>query len=197
MTELRAQKISSRCWKCREPVSGPICSSCATIRPPPPDADLFEVLAFPRRYFFAKAALDTAYRKVSRKVHPDRYARKSAVERRMSLQWTALVNEARRTLRDPIARARYLATGLTAAPEEGGVPLDSDFLEDIFDMQMEAASDPSGVSGRATELRATILTELDATFTRWEAGEGDLSAVAERLDRLKYINNVINLTATA
>lgn len=194
MTELRAQKISTRCWKCREPVSGPICSSCATIRPPPADADLFAVLAFPRRYFFEKSALDSVYRKVSRKVHPDRYIGKSAVERRMSLQWTALVNEARRILRDPLRRARYLATGLTSPPEEGGTVLDPVFLEDIFDMQIEASSDPTGVHGRAAALRDAILAELDTTFTRWEADEGDLSEVAERLDRLKYITNVLNLT---
>lgn len=155
------------------------------------------MLAFPRRYFFEKSALDAAWRKVSRKVHPDRYARKPAVERRMSLQWTALINEARRILRDPVARARYLATGLTAPPEEGGTPLDPGFLEDIFDMQMEASADPDGVRERAAGMQADILAELESTFTRWEAGEGDLSAVAERLDRLKYINNVINLTATA
>ena len=195
MTELRAQKISTRCWKCREPVVGPVCSSCATIRPPPATADLFAVLGIERRYFLEKADLDRAYRQVSRKVHPDRYARKSAVERRMSLQWTALVNEARRVLRDPTARARYLATGATTAPEEGGPMLDPEFLEEVFDMQMEAAADPAGVRTRAEALCSALHAELDATFTRWEAGEGDLEVVSDRLARLKYLNNIITATA--
>jgi molecular chaperone HscB len=195
MTELRAQKISTHCWKCREPVTGPVCSSCATIRPPPADADLFDVLGLPRLYFFERSALDQAFRQVSRKVHPDRYARKSAVERRMSLQWTALVNEARRILLDPISRARYLATGDTAPPEEGGPVLDPEFLEDIFDMQMAAAADPDGVRARAGQLRDALLAELDDTFARWEADDGDLLAVPERLARLKYLNNILTATA--
>ena len=113
----------------------------------------------------------------------------------MSLQWTALVNEARRVLRDPIARARYLATGDTAAPEEGGPPLDPDFLEDIFDMQMEAKGDPAGVRARATALCDALRAELDATFTHWEAGDGDLDVVSDRLARLKYLNNILIATA--
>jgi molecular chaperone HscB len=195
MTELRAKKISTRCWKCREPVTGPVCSSCATIRPPPATADFFAILGIDRMYFLKKADLDSAYRKVSRKVHPDRYARKSAVERRMSLQWTALVNEARRVLLDPITRARYLATGDAAAPEEGGPPLDPDFLEDIFDMQMEAKADSAGVRSRATALCDALRAELDDTFTRWEAGDGDLEVVSDRLARLKYLNNILIATA--
>ena len=195
MTEPRAQKISTRCWRCREPVVGPICSSCATIRPPPAVADLFDVLGLRRRYFVEKAELDRAYRGVSRKVHPDRFARKSAVERRMSLQWTALVNEARRVLRDPLSRARYLATGDTAPPEEGGPVLDPEFLEDIFEMQMEATADPAGVQARAAARSAALRAELDDTFTRWEAGEGDLTVVADRLARLKYLNNILTATA--
>ena len=195
MTELRARKISTRCWKCREPVAGPVCSSCATIRPPPAEADLFAILGIARKYFLEKSALERSYRQVSRKIHPDRYTRKSAVERRMSLQWTALVNEARRVLRDPLSRARYLATGAIAPPEEGGPVLDPDFLEEIFDMQMEAATDPASVRARAAALKDGILNGLDTTFTRWEAGEGDLSTVEERLARLKYLNNILIASA--
>ena len=113
----------------------------------------------------------------------------------MSLQWTALVNEARRVLRDPVARARYLATGATAAPEEGGPKLDPEFLEEVFDMQMEAAADPAGVQTRAAALCDALRAELDTTFTRWEAGDGDLAVVADRLARLKYLNNIITATA--
>lgn len=148
-----------------------------------------------RLYFLEKADLDRAYRQISRKVHPDRYARKSAVERRMSLQWTALINEARRVLRDPIARARYLATGETTAPEEGGPVLDPDFLEEVFDMQMEAAADPAGVQAQAAARCAAIHAELDTIFTRWEAGDGELTVVADRLARLKYLNNILTATA--
>ena len=41
-------------------------------------------------------------------MHPDRFARSGDAERRASLQWTTRVNEAYRTLMDPVQRARHL-----------------------------------------------------------------------------------------
>ena len=53
-------------------------------------------------------SLDSAYRDIQAKVHPDRFAHAGDAERRASLQWTTRVNEAYRTLRDPLQRARHL-----------------------------------------------------------------------------------------
>jgi molecular chaperone HscB len=41
-------------------------------------------------------------------VHPDRFAHAGEAEKRLSMQWTARVNEAYATLRRPFERARYL-----------------------------------------------------------------------------------------
>jgi molecular chaperone HscB len=52
-------------------------------------------------------------------VHPDRFAGASDAQKRLALQASARVNEAYRTLRDPIARAEYLLAlrGADAAAE--------------------------------------------------------------------------------
>src|SRR5213083_372920 len=52
--------------------------------------------------------LEKAYRDIQSQVHPDRFAHAGDAERRASLQWTTRVNEAYRTLRDPLQRARHL-----------------------------------------------------------------------------------------
>ncbi len=169
-----------------------MCAGCGAIQPLRPDADLFGALGLERRYFLDDKDVMTAWRAASRKVHPDRFAGRSAVERRMSLQWTATVNEAKRVLTDAVRRARYLSTGQAEAPEAGGPQLDPGFLEQMFDLQMAAAEDPDRVRARAEALRAALLADIEAAFRAWEAGGGDLDAVPERLARLKYVDTALS-----
>ena len=53
-------------------------------------------------------ALEKAYRNIQSRVHPDRFASAGDAERRASLQWTTRVNEAYRTLKDPVQRAKHI-----------------------------------------------------------------------------------------
>ena len=52
--------------------------------------------------------LEQAYRDLQALIHPDRYAQAADAERRASLQLTTRVNEAYRTLKDPVLRAKHL-----------------------------------------------------------------------------------------
>lgn len=180
------------CWSCHEAVDGPVCVGCGAIQPLRPDTSLFDALGLPRQYSLDRKDVMRAWRAASRKVHPDRFAGRPAVQRRMSLQWTATVNEAKRVLTDDLLRAGYLATGRTQPREEGGPQLDPDFLEAVFDLQMEARSDPSGVRARAEALRAGLRARLDSLFSAWEAGEGALDAVETLLAQLRYIDKAVD-----
>ncbi|MCB9744088.1 MAG: hypothetical protein H6741_04740 [Alphaproteobacteria bacterium] len=179
------------CWNCNEPCEGRVCPGCGALQPPPPKPDLFAILGLARRYHLDRAEVDRAWRQASRETHPDRFAGQAAVMRRMSLQWTASLNEARRVLRDPVRRAWYLATGEPRPPERGGPTLSQDFLEQVFELRMELAEDPESVRGRIEALRASLDADLEGLFTAWEEGEGALDAIPERLSRLKYIDNMI------
>ena len=197
MTVERAKVISQKCWKCKEPTGGPVCSSCGTIQPPPAQADYYALLGIERAYFLDLSVLEQSYRRISRRIHPDRFVRKPAVERRMSLQWTASLNEARRVLRDPIRRARYLATGRADALEQGGPVMDPEFLEQIFELQMEATSDPASVAAEAATMRAAEWSAVEAMLRAWEASGASLDEIEARLARLKYIDNIVSLSASA
>ena len=71
--------------------------------------DLFEVLGVGEPTFRVDAkALEAAYRAAQFALHPDRFASASAQERGVSEAVSSLVNAAYSTLRDPLARARYL-----------------------------------------------------------------------------------------
>ncbi len=124
------------CWQCKEPVGGPACVSCGSLQPPPPRPDLFGILGLERRYGLERKELDRAWRARSRTTHPDRFAGEAALQRRLALQWTAHLNEARRVLRDPVARAWYLSTGEPRPPSKGAPTVDQGFLEEVFELQM-------------------------------------------------------------
>jgi molecular chaperone HscB len=89
----------------------------------------FELLGLPVAYAVDAARLEKGYRDLQSQVHPDRFAAKTDSDRRVAMQWAARANEAYRTLRDPVDRARYLL-GLKGydTGEETNTSMPPDFL---------------------------------------------------------------------
>ncbi len=181
----------TQCWQCREPVQGPVCAGCGAIQPPPPHPDLFAILGMSPSFVIDRKAVDKAWRAASRKVHPDRFAGASAVQRRMALQWTAHLNRARKVIRDETQRAWYLATGSERPSEGANKQPDPAFLEEVFELNMLRAEDPEAAILRAGELQGTEQARLAALFAAQEKG-GSLDAVPAILNRLNYLSTVIS-----
>ena len=70
--------------------------------------NFFELFGLPTRFDVDATDLASRYRELQRRFHPDRFAAAPESERRLSMQMTAQINGAYQTLRDPVARARYL-----------------------------------------------------------------------------------------
>jgi molecular chaperone HscB len=68
----------------------------------------FELFGLAPAFALDTGRLDAAYRDIQSQVHPDRYAHAGDAERRASMQMTTRVNEAYRTLKSPVQRAKYL-----------------------------------------------------------------------------------------
>jgi molecular chaperone HscB len=68
----------------------------------------FDLFGLAPAYALETDALERSYREIQSRVHPDRFAHAGDAERRASLQWTTRVNEAYRTLKDPVQRAKHL-----------------------------------------------------------------------------------------
>ena len=68
----------------------------------------FDLFGLPPSFSIEGEGLERSYREIQSKVHPDRFAHAGDAERRASLQWTTRVNEAYRTLKSPVLRAKYL-----------------------------------------------------------------------------------------
>src|SRR2546423_1889728 len=96
------------CVECDKEVGdGLACPACGAVQTPRAGADRFALLGVAPRFDVDERELDARYRELSRKLHPDRFARAPAKARMRSLQAATALNDAYRTLRDPIKRAEY------------------------------------------------------------------------------------------
>jgi molecular chaperone HscB len=83
------------------------CEACGKVQPPAP-VDYFIFFGLPRKLDIDVAAMEKDFYELSRKLHPDLNARAGSQEQEWSLQQSSLLNDAYRTLKDPIKRTQYL-----------------------------------------------------------------------------------------
>jgi molecular chaperone HscB len=139
------------CWSCGAMRAAHFCGSCGKVQPPQP-ADYFTFFALPSKLNIDVSKLEKDFYELSRKLHPDLSARASSQEQEWSLEQSSLLNDAYRTLRDPIKRTQYLLHLEGVALEEQSksateqaratgemkkqiVP--PDLLEEVFELNME------------------------------------------------------------
>ena len=83
------------------------CSSCGKVQPPVP-VDYFTFFGFPRKLNLDTVGLEKEFYALSRRLHPDLFAQANPEERAFSLEQSSMLNDAYRTLKDPIKRTEYL-----------------------------------------------------------------------------------------
>ncbi len=107
ITAKPAPEETQSCWSCGTMRAVHFCDSCGKVQPPAP-VDYFTFFGLPRKLNADVAALDKDFYDLSRKLHPDINARAGSQEQEWSLQQSSLLNDAHRTLKDPIKRTQYL-----------------------------------------------------------------------------------------
>jgi molecular chaperone HscB len=142
-------------------------------------SDHFDLLGLPRRYRLDPRELEQRYQSLARETHPDRFAQGPDVQRRQALLRSTALNEAYRTLRDPLRRATYLV-GLHGASIDGqdrdgrsAVPLPPEFLGHFLAFREEFAE---ATPERAAALRSQAEAERADLSRRLE---GTLEGLAE------------------
>lgn len=97
------------CWSCKGPVStrALFCSVCGAVQGPGP-VDHYARLGMMPTFDVDLDRLEQQYFGFQRRLHPDRFAAKSAKERALSQSQATSLNEAYETLKDPLKRAAYL-----------------------------------------------------------------------------------------
>ncbi len=145
--------------------------------------DYFALFGLPRRFALDPEALAARYRELARATHPDRYAAAADAERRYAVQLAARVNEAYRTLKDPLERARYLLA-LDGADGEHPTTCDTAFLMRQMELRealAEARDTPDPCAALADlerEIRAEAAAITASLASELEAGEREAALVS-------------------
>src|SRR5581483_8382495 len=98
---------TATCWSCGEMRAAHFCQSCGRVQPAMP-TDYFSFFGLPRKLNIDGSTLEREFYRLSRKLHPDLYVLTTDQEQRWSLEKSSQLNDAYRTLKDPITRTAYL-----------------------------------------------------------------------------------------
>jgi molecular chaperone HscB len=146
----------------------------------------FELFGLPVTFDLDAADLAARYRELQRRFHPDRFASASEPERRLSLQLTAQVNAAFQTLKDPVARARYLL-GLQGVDtgEDTDTAMDTAFLMEQMELResLDEARAEADRHVRLESLRQRVENDLDARSVQLRSRFAENSEPARRQAR--------------
>ena len=209
------------CWSCSvsHNDSTLFCPHCSKIQPPAA-GDYFSVFSLEPRLNLDLAALESEFHRLSRKLHPDRFARATESEKQWSLADTALLNDAYRTLKDPLRRTEYLLKlqGAEIGEEHSGKDrrdpsrAPADLLEEVFELNMQLEemhmTRQMGEEDKATEQSLSearkkfegLLDEVDrdlrAQWKTWDEGNETARQAAQKqmvalLDRRRYLSNLV------
>lgn len=134
-------------------------------------SDAFEVLGLPARFDLDPAELSARHRELSKALHPDRYQGRGASERRQALNKAIEVNDAFRSLKDPVTRAELLFARLgVRVGEQAERQMAPDFLMEIMELREKLGN-----------LRRSH--DLAGIETLSRKVEAERRGVAERLER--------------
>jgi molecular chaperone HscB len=176
------------------PVDEHFCPNCSRILALGRHGDYFSFLGLPRLLTIDTADLERRFRALSRKFHPDFFYNAPPAERLASLERSSYLNDAVRTLRNPITRIEHLLAleGLPPAKSEGAASgagpaaakVPASLLEEVFELNEELddirEQRESGVT--ASELTARIEAARQPIEKKRQAHEEQLRQLSARWD---------------
>ncbi|NBO17934.1 MAG: Fe-S protein assembly co-chaperone HscB [Proteobacteria bacterium] len=149
----------------------------------------FALLGLSPAFELDEKALESAYFHAQRLHHPDRFVGKPQPERAAAMQRSVDINEAYRTLKDPLSRAQALL-----AMHNIIVGTDTDTVKPSQPLLMESMHWREGVDeAQAVETLAAHTATLDGHYTDCLAriaalyGAGDYAGMAQETLRLSYL----------
>jgi molecular chaperone HscB len=210
---------AAACWSCGAAgQGGHFCAGCGRIQPLAAGVDYFGFFGLPLKLELDADDLERRFLQLSWKLHPDNFAGASEFERNLSLERSSQLNDAYRTLREPLSRVEYLLA-LAGMRKEGQQKQQAppELLEEVFELnewldEMRGAR-RDGDGGETASLRKRLqgardnfrgkLGEVDRSLEQisgeWDrTGESDsttqrklMERMNEALNRRSYVRNLV------
>jgi len=178
--------------------------------------DYFAIFGLPRKLWIEMSALEQKFLQLSWKLHPDNFANASEQERELSLKHSSELNDAYRTLCDPVGRVEYLL-GIEGARKEGEHKQQAppELLEEVFELNesldelREAKTSGGDLAALKSRLESAeksfqeklgeVDARLQAAAREWDAAlQSDaatrkkiMARLNELLNRRSYIRNLV------
>jgi molecular chaperone HscB len=196
------------CWHCSKPTGEQLfCPHCNSLQSPP--RDYYALLGLDRKLNLNQADLQKRFYELSRQLHPDRFMRKPEAERQYSLDASSILNDAYRTLKDPVKRGHYILTqeGFDVA-EQRSKDVPPELLEEVFELNMALEEMRGGDSSARPQLEQAATNfakmlhqseqELEALYGHYDAAPNRdiLLKIRGVLNRRKYIQNLVDEVQT-
>ncbi|MQA19365.1 Fe-S protein assembly co-chaperone HscB [Rugamonas rivuli] len=151
----------------------------------------FELFNLPQQFAVDAGALDSAYRDVQSRVHPDKFVNATDAEKRVAMQWATRANEAYQTLKNPQKRAQYLCelNGVDLQTESNtAMPMaflmqQMEWREELGDAR--AAKDSDALDALDKQLRNERKARL--ADIEQQIGGGDFHAAAQGVRALMFL----------
>jgi molecular chaperone HscB len=153
----------------------------------------FALLGLQPRFHLELAELEQAYRSLQSRVHPDKFVNAGDAERRASMQSATQVNEAYRTLKSPLARARYLlALRDVDVQSESNTSMPPEFLLEQMQWR-EAVEEAADKPGELAALASRLGREMQERYAELERQldrENSPAHAAESVRKLMFLERL-------
>jgi molecular chaperone HscB len=194
----------------------PFVSTASTSTNPQKATDYFAIFGLSRKLWIEMGELEQRFLQMSWKLHPDNFVNATEQERELSLKRSSELNDAYRTLRDPIARVEYLLA-IEGERKEGEKKQQAppELLEEVFELNesLDELREAKGSGEELAGLKARLETaernfqgklrevdgELQSAAREWDAAlKADqverkkvMARMNELLNRRSYIRNLV------
>uniref|UniRef100_A0A0N5C008 J domain-containing protein n=1 Tax=Strongyloides papillosus TaxID=174720 RepID=A0A0N5C008_STREA len=182
---------NKNCWKCNLDTEDlTFCKNCNIIQKPEENLCPFQRLEIKKSFNIPENELKTNLRQLQSKVHPDKFGCKSEEEKMLSDKHSALLNDAFKTIQDPILRAEYLLGNSTT--KEDDMATNNELLMEMMSLNEEISEikDDKLLHDKKDLMEKeqnSIIDNLKKAFQN-----NDVNEAKKLVTRLKFITSARN-----